>query len=713
MKTSRSSIPWLVLAAAFALTLAASPTAAQDYRARVQGTVRDNSAAVLPGVAVTLTNDATGVVASRTSDGNGHYLFDFVDPGVYTVGAALDGFKTVQQRAVRVTQRGDLTVDLQLELGAVTETVTVEVAPVTVQFNTSSAQLTVEQQLLDQMPIPGRNPYNIAGLDPTVVVSPATNENRPYHHAYANDYDAGGGTRRANDVLLDGVPLGASFKTSYTPAVDAVEQITISKNSVDAENGNSLGGIISLNMKSGTNVFRGSTYANFRSPSMNARTDPTLVTAPGATPLRGSDLKMYGGTLGGPILKNRLFSFTSFEQWDDSRPLSIVRTVPTELERGGDFSRSALNGAVRTIYDPFTSSLDPATGRVIRSPFPGNVIPSSLFDPVAVKMLAAIPLPNLAGNIDNWQGSVDEKVNYWNFSQRVDMTVTDAVKVFARVGVFKADLYQENPLGSGAGFFPLSGSNRDGMSLAGDAVWVMSKNTTLNVRGSYYNMVDEFYNPSLLLGEEGLNDYWSNNWYSSLYNSGYVYYPALDVTSGTGTSTNNRLGRQGREWYQHPDAWNLSARMNWYAGTHNLKWGGETRAYLRRSGAVRADQSRLQFDADGQQLRLAAGRHQRQPVGDLPARRARQPDVGAAGAPADDQPARLFGLLAGRLAGQRSPDGQPRCPLGVRNGRHRSRQSPVPGARPHAAHPGDAGDAAVDAVQRRTVDGQQGLQLDL
>ncbi len=132
-----------------------------------------------------------------------------------------------------------------------------------------------------------------------MLVSPATNENRPYHHAYANDYDAGGGTRRANDVLLDGVPLGASYKTSYTPAVDAVEEITISKNSVDAENGNSLGGIISLNMKSGTNNYHGSGYAYFRDPGLNARTDPTLVTGPGVTPLRGSTLQMMGATLGG------------------------------------------------------------------------------------------------------------------------------------------------------------------------------------------------------------------------------------------------------------------------------------------------------------------------------------------------------------------------------------------------------------------------------
>ena len=118
------------------------------------------------------------------------------------------------------------------------------------------------------------------------------------------------------------------------------------------------------------------------------------------------------------------------------------------------------------------------------------------------------------------------------------------------------------------------------MSVAGDSVWVISDKTTLNVRGSFYNMTDEFYNPALLLGSDGLSDYWSRQWYSSLYNSGYVYYPALDVYSGSQTGvTTNRLGRQGREWYQHPDAWTASVRMNRYQGRHNMKWGGEVRAY--------------------------------------------------------------------------------------------------------------------------------------
>lgn len=578
------------------LLLLAGTASAQDYRARVQGSVIDESNAALPGVTVTLTNDATGVAVTRVTNAEGRYLFDFVDPGTYTITAELEGFKRAEQKNVRAQQRGDVTADLILSIGAHEETVTVEAATPLVQFNTSSSNLTIEQELVDQVPLTGRNPYNLASLDPTTFNAPGTteDENRPYHHAYANDYDAGGGTNRANDVLLDGVPLGASYKTSYTPSMDAVEEVTVSKNSVDAENGHSLGGIISLNMKSGTNAFRGSGYYFMRDPDWNALADPTIKVTPdqNTRSLRGTDLKIYGTTFGGPIKKNRIFTFTSYEQWDDKRPTTIARTVPTEAERNGDFSQSVLNGRVRTIYNPFTSVVDPVTKRVVRTPFGGNQIPSSMFDPTALRMLQDIPLPNLPGNVDNWQGTVPEKVDYWNFSQRVDVNITDNWKVFARYGQFKANVYQENPTDSG--FFPMTGSNRYGMSAAADSVWVMSNKTTLNVRGSSYNMTDEFYNPTLLLGQDGLQNYWSDPWYSSLYNSGYVYYPALDVVP-TGTGTANRLGRQGREWFQRPDAWTLSARMNRYEGRHNMKWGAEMRSYYGK--AARFEPINLVFNS--------------------------------------------------------------------------------------------------------------------
>ena len=671
----------------------AGTASAQDYRGRVQGQVLDESKAALPGVTVTLLNESTGVSADKVTDHEGRYRFDFVDPGTYTVNTALQGFRDAVRKAVRVPQRGDVTVDMALQLASVAETITVQASSVLVQFNSSSSDLTLERGLVDQVPISGRNPYNLANLDPSIVNTPGTTaaENRPYHHAYANDYDAGGGTRRANAVLLDGVPLASSYKTSYTPSMDAVEEITVSKSSVDAENGNSLGGLISLNMKSGTNTLHGSAYFNSRNPSLNSIADPTLAVPPNADTslLKGTKLKMYGGTVGGAIKKNRLFSFSSFEQWYDDRPLSIVRTVPTELERRGDFSQSVLNGRVRTIYNPNTSSLD-ASGRVVRNAFAGNVIPQGMMDPVALKMLSDIPLPNLPGNTDNWQGSLYENTNYWNFSQRFDFNLSDKVKMFARYGQFKADLYQQNP--TDAGFFPLAGSNRDGMSTAGDVVWVMSNRMTFNVRGSFYNMVDEFYNPSLELGADGLANYWPNNpWYKSLYNSGYVYYPALDVTTGTGTATTNRLGRQGREWYQHPNAWTASARMNYYLGNHNMKWGGEMRSYYGQ--AARFEPINLVFNSA------------------LTANSSDTPDVTNSGnqwatfllGALDAQTsARLVPLQEPDLLSyaayyqddwtvQRQADPERGPALGIRAGRDRSAQPHFAASRSHLADPRDAG----------------------
>jgi hypothetical protein len=424
--------------------LMAAASAAQDYRGRLQGTVTDESQGALPGATVTLTNNATAVAVTRPTNAEGRYIFDFVEPGTYTIVAELDGFRRVEQKNVSVAQRGDVTANLTLSLGTLSETVTVEAPPVAVQFNSGSKELTLQQELIDQVPITGRNPYNLVNLDPTMFNTPGSteNENRPYHHAYANDYDAGGGTRRANDVLLDGVPLAASFKTSYTPSIDAVQEVTISKNSVDAENGHSLGGVISLNMKSGTNAFHGSGYFFGRDPGMNAIADRTVRRTEGQdeSSLRGTELQMYGGTVGGPIMKNKMFFFSSFEQWDDNKPLTIVRTVPTELERAGNFSQSVLGGRVRAIYDPWTSTINPATNRVVRAPFDNNVIPSNRLDPVAVSMLQEMPLPNSPGNVDNWQGSITEKVDYWNVSQRVDVNFSDAWKVFVRYGQFKANV---------------------------------------------------------------------------------------------------------------------------------------------------------------------------------------------------------------------------------------------------------------------------------
>jgi hypothetical protein len=586
--TSLQSRLWRgVLSALSAVLIMSSLARAQDYRGKVQGAVTDSSSGALAGVTVTLRNDGTGVQVTRQTNSEGRYIFDFVESGVYTVLVEATGFKKYQQRNVTVQNRGDVTVDARLEIGGVTEVITVQDTPVAVQFNSTSDVMTIGRELVSQLPIRGRNPYNITTLDPTINGGENANgENRPYHHAFANEFDAGGGTFRANDIQLDGVPLTSSYKTSYTPSIEAVQEVSFQKNAVDSEYGYSAGGIVVLNMKSGTNQYHGSGYYHNRAPGLNAFGDPTLPRTAGAdeTIFRGTDLKMYGGTMGGPIVKNKLFFFTSYEQWDDHRPISVKLTLPTELERQGNFSQSRVGSYAvcpagttcgRPIYDPITST--GSSG--VRTQFAGNMIPIGRFDPTAMKLLAELPLPNLPGNDLNWQGVKTENVDYWNLSNRIDWNINEKWKSFVRYGQFRTHLLEAPQEGTTGKLFPITGSNRYGLNIAADTVYTINPKMVLNLRANYHRITDEAAVPTAVLGEEGLQSLWPNNpWYTSLYTSDTIYYPAVEFGSNTfGSSSNVRLGRTGREFWQHPQGWGGSARLNWYAGNHQIKFGGELR----------------------------------------------------------------------------------------------------------------------------------------
>lgn len=571
------------------LFLMVSSVAAQDYRGKVQGTITDEVGATIPGASVVLRNTQTAVDVTRQSDSDGHYIFDFVEPGQYIVVVEQTGFKKAVQENVIVRNRADITVDLKLSVGGVQETVTVESAPVALQFASSSTLLTIDNKLVDQLPVRGRNPYNVATLDPTVSPGTGTtsNENRPYHHAYASDFDAGGGTIRANDVLLDGVPLTSSYKSSYTPAMDAVQEVTFQKNAIDSEFGYSAGGVIVLNMKAGTNSYHGSAFANGRSPRFNAVSDPTIIRTPGADErnFRGTNLKIYGGTVGGPIIKNKVFFFTSYEHWNDAQPLPFRLTVPTALERVGDFSQSTRTCAnntpcIRDIYDPATSTGSSGTRMQFRDPSRGtpgnpnglNIIPLNRLDPTTLKLLAEMPLPNLPGNQDNLQGFKINETSYWNFSTRADWVYSDNWRTFVRYGQFKAHLLESNP--TDKKLLPLNGSNRYGLSIAADSVYTFSPKLTLNIRANYHRLTDEYAADPALIGKEGIADLFPTPFYTSLYTIDQYYYPAFDFVQG-GTTT--RLGRPGREFWQRPQGFGGSARLNYYAGKHSLKFGTEYR----------------------------------------------------------------------------------------------------------------------------------------
>ena len=343
------------------LSLVALALFGQDYRAKIQGIVTDSSDASVAGAKVTIRNVNTGITAAKeTGYGNGAYLFDNVEPGTYVVSSELQGFSRQQQEGVLVQTRADVTVNFNLKPGALVETVTVSSQAVTLQFNSTTRELTVDTKMLADLPVKARNPFTLALLDPAVV-SRYTAEKNPFFMWSSSQMDVGGNTSTKNDLLLDGAPIQIGPKGSYAPPMDAVQEFSIQQNSVDAEFGHSAGGTMSVSTKSGTNEIHGTAYYFGRNPKLNAVVNPITRTP---NFIRNH---IWGGTVGAPIKKNKLFNFFTYEGWRTKEPRDAIRTMPTDLERTGNFSQSLIRtGGLRTIYDPTTTVLDVATNTASR-----------------------------------------------------------------------------------------------------------------------------------------------------------------------------------------------------------------------------------------------------------------------------------------------------------------------------------------------------------
>jgi hypothetical protein len=562
-----------------AIVLLVSPVLGQEYRGRVQGSLADDQQLAVPGATVTLRNDATGVTVTRTTGPEGRYLFDYVDPGTYTLTAELSGFATVVQRNVLVQARGDVTVDVTMKIAGLAETVTVETEPVAIQFNTSSKDLTLDQSLLEAIPNITRNPTQLAYLSPVVRNAGNKNETSPYHHWAGNDMDIGGGTRRRNDVLLDGTPLEAGPKVAYTPPMDAVAEFNVSTNAVDAEFGHSAGGIISMSLKSGTNAYHGTGYFVGRNADWNAVTNRVTRQHSNNT------YAQTGGTIGMPIRRNKMFLFTSIESSKVTEVLPRTLTMPTDLEKQGDFSQSFnRDGSLRVIYDPWTSRFGP-NGQIIRDPFPGNRIPRERWDPLASRLMQGLWAPNNPGDdrtgLNNFKYNQEFEFDYLNFSTRLDWNMSNKWKAFARVSRFQTDQGQPDFTG-GADVFklrPAQGSKRNGWNIAADTVYTMSSTTALNVRAAYYQVEDKRDYPDMALGPTDLSNLWSNQWYSP-YMEGrpILYFPEINM-SDYGTYG------VGSAWWQIPEGYSLHARFNKYLQRHSIKAGSEVR--FKRGEAAR------------------------------------------------------------------------------------------------------------------------------
>src|SRR5208337_4803956 len=323
----------VLLALSMGLILLLMPLGqAQTFRGRIEGIVTDESNAVVIGASVTLLNVNTALKVTHQTSGSGLYVFDNVDPGTYSITVEMTGFTKFLQENILMQSGGNVTVNVGLKVGSVQNTVTVTETPIAVDFNSSNKDMTIDSTMAAEVPRLDRNPFKLTLLAPSAINT--RGEMQPYHSWSMNSVDLGGGTNLANDLQVDGSPIGLGHKGSYPPNTDDVQEVVVAQNSVDAESGHSAGGIISMNTKSGTNDWHGTGFYLGRYPWASAEADRTTFSA------NAQRQNMYGGTLGAPILKNKLFNFASAEVWDVGYPNSYVRTVPTSLEQQGDFSQS-------------------------------------------------------------------------------------------------------------------------------------------------------------------------------------------------------------------------------------------------------------------------------------------------------------------------------------------------------------------------------------
>ena len=490
----RKSLSRWCFLALLIVPLVSSTAWAQTFTGGVRGAVRD-SGGVVPGVTVTLINEANGATRDAVSNDQGQYNFAAVPPGVYTVKAELTGFKTFENTALRVAAQQFLTVDITLEVGQLQETITVTGEAPLIDTSNATGGGVISTEQLSTLPSGGRSAFLFAVTLPTVVASGDPQFNRQQDQTNASLLSLGGGTRRGNNYLVDGVPVtDIRNRASANPSIEALDDVAVQVHQYDAEAGRTGGGTFNVATKSGTNDWHGSGFYQTRPRWGSAN---NYFSEKAGNPKPNTYYHLAGGGVGGPIIRNRTFFWYAMEGYgsNTTRNSPSIR-LPTSREKAGDFSQSVDSaGRQVVIYDPLTGD---ANGNG-RTAFPGNVIPANRLNPVATKMLSYLPNPqtdvsNGGSNFSSTAEIIDRAMMY---SGKMDHRFSDSVSLSGFYLYNATDEPCANYLEPG-----LDGPNRFVDSgdyllkrrvhiLALNNTWLPSSNTVVTLRAGWTQFKDD------------------------------------------------------------------------------------------------------------------------------------------------------------------------------------------------------------------------------
>lgn len=451
------------LTLSIALLIAATATSmfGQAGRGGLTGLITDPTGAVIPGATVQLENAATGVVTSTVTTGAGLYSFTSLAPATYQLTVSQQGFQKVVQKNIVVTVDQVTTVNLTLQPGAVNQVITVTAAPELAETANSTVGQLITAPMIDRVPLITRDVYELvqlsAGVNPANGTPNAADTQAIFNERPGADvsaYTINGSLQGSTYYLLDGSPIGiaennlAAIIPAFQVPLDDVQEYRVETQSVPATYQSGGGGVISLVSKSGTNQFHGDAFGYFR-PNAFAANNTFLKASQLASgqPNRPPDFHRYqeGGSIGGPILHNKLFFFGDYEATQQDLLETATYTVPTAAERVGNFSADA----GLTIYNPLVPNLPDGT----RPPFPGNIIPPQDLNPIALKMAQQFPLPNQPGSgpyhVNNYFASGLDPNDAQKFDIRMDYYHSEKQRIFGRFSFGRlkfgsADLYGAN-----------------------------------------------------------------------------------------------------------------------------------------------------------------------------------------------------------------------------------------------------------------------------
>ncbi len=567
LKISRNILWLMPVSLATLLNFSAPRTCtAQALYGTLVGNVTDATGAVVPGATVTILHKETSQTRVATTNDNGGYGFPTISTGTYEVEVTKEGFFKSVRSNVEVSINTVVRADAQLQVGSVAESVQVSGQAELLQTDRAEVRSQVTSETLKNLPLPVFRNYQAVFATLPGFAPPTTGTLFLVNPARAVNTNVNGTTSTGINWRIDGATASnvwMTFWAAFVPGLDAIETVDVVTNSFDAEQGLAGGAAVNVQIKSGTNAFHGSAFEYHANNRMKAR--PYFLPAGQQKPKY--ILNQYGGTAGGPIIKNKLFYFLSFDGSLDRETGGIYTTVPTDAIRNGDMSASSL-----PVYDPATGTAD-GKGRTV---FAGNIIPKSLMDPIVQKIVTKLtPPPMIAGVLTNnfyAAGPVpftrnigDAKVN-WNASRKLAFS--------GRVGVLNYN--SNNPPGWG----PQYGDTGPGVpgGLPGPswgntintsvgATYVASPHLILDGNFGWTSFVSLQEQPRIddgPLGQTVLGIPRSNG--STRLAQGW---PGFSVT-GYGAFGTGNTGRS----YDTPQR-NIAANGNWTRGAHNIRFGTE------------------------------------------------------------------------------------------------------------------------------------------